>query len=82
MQKPNGNRVALTAAALRQVVVREIAKAGSHDSIDPESVVVVGGGRRWHAALRPDGGRLDETMCAAVAAIAQRLVGSYDLTSG
>jgi hypothetical protein len=81
MQKRSDRRQALSAAELRDAILAELVAIGFSDVVDPGSVVLVGDGPRWHAALRPNGIRYDESKSAAIAQVARRLSDGYDLES-
>jgi hypothetical protein len=79
MQKRSDRRQVLSAAELREAILAELVTIGFSDATEPGSLVFVGEGPRWHAALRPNGIRFDESKSAAIAQIARRLSDGYDL---
>lgn len=68
----------LSAAEARAMIAAEVLSACDAE-VRPDAVVVFGGPKEWRAALRSDGNRLDEAVCAAVSEIARRFAAGYDL---
>jgi hypothetical protein len=85
MQKPSGEiasrRRVLSAEELREAILAELVTLGFNDGVSSEHLQLCGGGREWHATLRPNGIRLDESRAAAIASISRRLASGYDLAS-
>ena len=70
----------LSADALRNLVAAELRKQDVLDDIDTDKVVILPRERGWWAALRNDGGLIDEARCAAVAEVSLRLQRGFVLS--
>jgi hypothetical protein len=72
----------LSADDLKALVAAELRQQHALDDVDSKEVVILPRERGWWAALRRDGGLIDEARCAAVAEVSQRLSRGFALAPG